>query len=100
MDGEIYLVAAPDANMVKIGWTTNLRQRMSALQTGCPERLLLIGSVPGRQYQEREIHKLFAPLRARGEWFRYTDEIDRYFAYISCDSEEEWADYCRSEGLT
>ncbi|TXM53607.1 GIY-YIG nuclease family protein [Methylobacterium sp. WL120] len=68
-DGSIYAIGYDDK--VKIGWSAvPPRQRMATLQIGCPEDLILFGSRPGTVAEERQLHREFAHLRIRGEWFR------------------------------
>lgn len=57
-------------NRLKIGYTLNLRQRMSDIQ---PEELM--ATEPGGLMVEARRHKEFARLRVSGEWFRYEDEL-------------------------
>lgn len=60
---------------IKIGHTTNVPSRLESLQTGCHEELQLLGTVPGGQKRERQIHQQFAAARIRGEWFRATSAL-------------------------
>lgn len=52
-------------NLVKIGFTENLTQRLSVIN---PEEVLT--TEPGGRKREGERHKQFADLRVHGEWFR------------------------------
>lgn len=51
---------------VKIGYTTNLRSRLNAIN---PEEL--IATEQGGPKREAERHQEFAHLRVHGEWFRF-----------------------------
>lgn len=53
-------------NLVKIGTTVNLRNRMSNIN---PEELLITES--GSTEVERNRHRQFQDLHVHGEWFRY-----------------------------
>ncbi len=64
----IYALRDPDG-LVKIGYTEDLRRRISELQTGNPRPLLLLGHRPGTQVDERQIHHDHADDRVAGEWF-------------------------------
>jgi hypothetical protein len=57
-------------NRCKIGWTSNLRRRLKAVQ---PEELL--ATEPGGVVTEAERHEQFAALRVVGEWFRYEGSL-------------------------
>ena len=65
----VYLIAARDLEMVKIGLATNVRERLSQLQTGSPCELELLAAIPGGEAEERALHWLFGHLHVRGEWF-------------------------------
>jgi hypothetical protein len=70
--GEIYFIECMPLSAMKIGFTrTGARNRLKALQTGCPAPLRLSGCVPGTQEEERKLHEVFRPLHMHGEWFRY-----------------------------
>jgi len=57
-------------NRCKIGYTNDLKRRMSNIQ---PEELL--ATEPGGEITETERHIQFAHLRVIGEWFRYEDAL-------------------------
>jgi Meiotically up-regulated gene 113 len=56
---------------IKIGVAKNIERRKSALQTGNPLELRLLGWITsGDDFQlERDLHQRFAQARVRGEWF-------------------------------
>lgn len=66
---QVYLVRAEGTNHYKIGFTTALSKRFSALGTGCPHPLLLLAVRDGSMAMERAIHDLLAEYRKSGEWF-------------------------------
>ncbi len=54
---------------------------MEDLQTGSPDRLILLGSVGNRSHHdEKALHTCFAPYNVHGEWFNdlVTTEIEQY----------------------
>ena len=54
----------------KIGFTASGRVgRLESLQAATPYRLYLWAYCPGGRETERELHKVFARQRYRGEWF-------------------------------
>jgi hypothetical protein len=71
--GTVYFVQYWDA--VKIGWTSNLPQRLLHLQAGLPEKLTLAFSMPGDILLERSLHTRFSSDRLHGEWFRFSRAI-------------------------
>lgn len=48
---------------------------MASLQTGCPDKLRLVGCAPGNAQDERNLHERFAKFRVRGEWFTAGPEL-------------------------
>jgi hypothetical protein len=57
-DGVVYFVRC--GNFVKIGWTTNLDQRINPLSTSNPLTMELIAWVDGGRALERDLHLQFA----------------------------------------
>lgn len=66
--GKVYFVRS--GKLIKIGFTTDLEGRVSRLQTGSPYDLQLLGTIEGTQRDEQALHRRFANLNVRGEWFR------------------------------
>ena len=64
--------------LIKIGHTTNLPQRLSALRTIHVEPLEVLFTFPGKKNVERELHKQFVSACITGEWFRPTPELLAY----------------------
>lgn len=59
----------------KIGYTQqNVAKRISALQTGNPATITLVGSIIGTIFDEARWHDYFAPKRIRGEWFKLDED--------------------------
>jgi hypothetical protein len=55
--------------LVKIGTARDVRDRLSALQVGCPYELILWGTLKGGHRAEQALHAAFWAYRMRGEWF-------------------------------
>lgn len=74
----VYFVQAQGLEPVKIGYANagGVRDRLRALQTGSPVRLLLKSVIEGEQDLERELHRRFAKLRLHGEWFHPDHEME------------------------
>lgn len=68
----VYFIQNTRTKSVKIGSSNDPRSRVCQLQTGCPDRLALLGFAPGGSSLEHEIHRRFAQYREcrDGEWFR------------------------------
>ena len=89
--GTIYFVSYHDGGPIKIGYTTNLNERMRHLQTASPYDMKLLAKVSGDTLVERWFHAEFAEHNLRGEWFEpaqpILDEIERLSA---CPSVTPW----------
>lgn len=78
-DPGIYFITTADSLFTKIGWVKCAQWadlRLDQLQIGNPValRLELVVS-PGTIAQERKLHRRFAALLSRGEWFRRDGEL-------------------------
>ena len=67
---------------IKIGYSNDPEYRIKSLQTGCPTKLHIQATMIGCNKTEMGLHELFAHLRVRGEWFRYTDELKWFIRAI------------------
>ena len=66
----VYAIAAGDH--IKIGYTSNLKSRLSSLQNGSAVLLDVLAAWPGGPQQEKALHAKLSSYRAYGEWFRDT----------------------------
>jgi hypothetical protein len=73
--GFIYFVQGESGGPIKIGFATDVKKRLASLQTGYPETLILLHSIPGNVKDEEYFHSKFMCFRLRGEWFRPCDDI-------------------------
>lgn len=86
----IYFIQAGDAGPIKIGFTSGCPlDRMANLQTGSPDELRLVAHARGTQEDERELHKRFAHLRMRGEWFQPKSELVEFIRGIQFAQRDE-----------
>ena len=67
--GTVYFIQDEDG-FIKIGFTTNLDQRLSSLRTAARQRLTLLATEEATAQRERDLHRRFAAHRVRREWFR------------------------------
>jgi hypothetical protein len=65
----VYFIEAISTGLVKIGWTSDLEQRLYALRKGSPVELRLVKCIPGDRSLESALHRRFRAHRVRGEWF-------------------------------
>lgn len=79
--GVLYLVQCRDK--VKIGFTRGrVVDRIRSLQTGSSERLRYVLAIRGTAQEEKILHRAFAGLRCKGEWFWRRACIVSAFALI------------------
>lgn len=83
-DKNLYVVAAEKYAAIKIGVTTcRPESRIVALQCGCPEELILVGSFfPVKNCHEKRLHRRFKEHHLRGEWFRLNEATMSVLAKI------------------
>lgn len=83
VEGFVYFIAIgePYVTQVKVGFTAgDPYARMKTLQTGCPFEMRMLGFVVGNKGQEAELHDVLRDERLKGEWFEYTDFVQRVIA--------------------
>lgn len=78
--GFIYIVGYSE--FLKIGFTTNVRKRLSAIQSSLPIVLTTYCIFAGSLEQEQNLHIKFAEFKLRGEWFRQSPDLMTYIAEL------------------
>lgn len=73
-----FIYFAKSGKFVKIGFAKNPVERIAEMQTGSYPSIEIIHAVWGFMRDERDLHKRFAALRVRGEWFSAAPELIRY----------------------
>lgn len=78
----VYFVYVSATQSMKIGVTRQMGARLRNLQTGSSSRLQLISGFNVRKEHvfaiEKAIHKRFAALRTRGEWFAVNEDLYKF----------------------
>ena len=65
-----------DLTQFKIGFTTNLEQRLRELQTGNPRDLVIYKTIiNSSKKKEKQMQDYFASYHIKGEWYRITCEM-------------------------
>lgn len=79
-DNIVYFILDPTTNNVKIGYTTldRMRPRLKELQIGSSSELKLLGTVWGDKSVESRLHEKFQDSWVRGEWFKWTEELQTF----------------------
>lgn len=83
--GFIYFIRSGDR--VKIGYSTNVKERMIKLQTSSPDPLQFIGARPGSFEDEGRLHSLYNDLRTSGEWFSDRGSLARDLRLLAAHRE-------------
>lgn len=80
----IYLITVEGQNYCKIGFTSNVEKRLSAIQTSNPFKCTVKYVITGDVSREKSLHERFKKYRLNGEWFSFNEEINNYF-FNSCN---------------
>lgn len=98
----VYVIAArPDAPECKIGMTTHITRRLSALRTASPVPLRIMytwrmGSVDDAAHFERALLRFFRSYRLKGEWFKLSPE--KFLSLVLADYRDK-QDSCHKTWL-
>lgn len=77
----IYFIRPAMSSLVKIGHTRgSVTERLNSLQTGSPDRLILLGITDGDKKTEQWLHWKFDVDRVKGEWFRMSPTLAKIIA--------------------
>jgi hypothetical protein len=91
--GRIYFIGCTETLRLKIGFTNrSVYDRLAALQTGSPTRLVLLGYIPGTFESEQNTHARFAAERIRGEWFRISPRLFAHLNFVAYFNDGEGCD--------
>lgn len=74
MGVDTYFIRCCDS--VKIGRTSNLKSRLSSIQTCNPHEVELLAWFAEDERFENEVHSDLADARVRGEWFNAVDAVE------------------------
>ncbi len=75
MSSVVYFIQQGTMGPVKVGFSENLSNRLSSLQTGNPYELRVLLSHPGDEALEHTIHAHLHKHRLQGEWFQPCADI-------------------------
>lgn len=84
-NGYLYLVKDNASERIKIGITTNHKERLRSLNTMVPYGITVIEIFPSNRYVEleKEVHERYKDKRKNGEWFEFNeDELEECMYYI------------------
>lgn len=68
-NSKVYFVREGPTGPFKIGITSNMKKRMTTLQTANSTELFLMGVIRGGKPEEDALHDRFSRFLKRGEWY-------------------------------
>jgi hypothetical protein len=71
----VYFIQSGDGGQIKVGTTDDLPYRLRLLQSGNPEELTVLATLPGGRREEAQLHRALLLHRRRGEWFVPAPEL-------------------------
>jgi len=74
----IYFIENIETKHIKIGFTTDVKNRLGQLQTSSPHELRILTVCEGSDKMEKELHSKFNDSRIKGEWFNPNKDILEY----------------------
>lgn len=74
----IYFIQNTETKHIKIGYSDNVRRRLSDLQVTSPHELSILTICEGDIELEKELHNKFNDYYVRGEWFNPSEELISY----------------------
>lgn len=78
----IYFALDKAAGTIKIGYSATPPSRLSNLQVGNSNELVILGTIEGERDKEKVIHGELDEHHVRGDWFRTNPDIARYINAI------------------
>lgn len=95
----IYFVSAEAKTRfpIKIGRTTTkaAHKRIASLQTGMPYKLEYIMVCQAAPELEGAVHRAFADIRLKGEWFKRTRDLTDFIAGLE-EHDPDWRDWLKT----
>ena len=83
----VYFIRSDCPNrFIKIGAAVDVPSRLKGLQTSSAYPLSLLATISGGLEREHSLHRQFAHLRVRGEWFHPAPELMTLIRSIQCRS--------------
>ena len=97
----VYFIQPDAGGPVKIGTgrTSGIPQRLGALQTGNPYRLVVRRLVAGDERLERRLHDHFQSYRMVGEWFLPRGDLGEIACCLSADDDRALMRGCFEAGF-
>jgi len=91
-----YFIKSEDDTLLKIGKSRDIGARLASLQTGSPQKLVLIGMFPNNGNLEKKLHKRLRQYRTHGEWFKIEGEIEELLCIVRSGDDIKLIKYLKS----
>jgi hypothetical protein len=88
-DGFVYFARARSIKRVKIGYSTNIKQRMLTLRHPLLGNMKVLAWMHGTEKTESEMHKRFMDLHIAGEWFRLEGKLAKLIDELAIENRAE-----------
>lgn len=76
---------------VKVGYSTDLEQRLQSFTTGTAEPIKLLAMFPGGRSDEARLHRALEESRVRGEFFHLDYRLSDFIGFVRAgDLEAAW----------
>lgn len=84
--GYVYFVRCGD--FIKIGFSSNPRERLNSIRAAMPLEVEFLLAFACKAKAEGNLHRKFAHLRHRNEWFRAGADLLAYIEWLRTESQE------------
>lgn len=74
-NGFVYFMRINGRGHVKIGYATDIKQRLGNHGVSMPGKPVLVGAMRGTMTTEKRLHQKYGELHVKGEWFKYTGAL-------------------------
>lgn len=83
--GQIYFIQDVNGGPIKIGYSTNVKERIDSLNY--PGTLRVLALIDGDMAYEKQLHTRFAAYRHKREWFEPADELLEFIGGLEAQKE-------------
>lgn len=73
-DNDVIYFITNNKGSIKVGYTSSIRTRLTAIQLGCDTYCEIIATIKGGKELEKQAHNFFKEKRLSGEWFLINEE--------------------------
>jgi len=78
--GHVYFVQGELSRLIKVGTSVKVLERIQDLAWASPDKLALLGVMPGGKTAEQALQRVFWEYHSHGEWFRPNRWLEAFIA--------------------